>query len=104
MVLAATEFIRRFLCHVLPSGFHRIRYYGFLGNRHRHAKIDRCRQLLAMPCPTPPATSSSQDYRDRYEALTGISLRACPHCRSGRMRVIEHLTPLGRCPPIADTS
>ena len=39
-----------FSCHVLPSGFHRIRYYGLLGNRHRHAKLARCRQLLTMPC------------------------------------------------------
>ena len=48
MTLSADEFIRRFLLHVLPSGFHRIRYYGFLGNRHRK---ERCRQLLGMAPP-----------------------------------------------------
>lgn len=106
MVLAATEFIRRFLFHVLPSGFHRIRSYGLLGNRHRHAKLVRCRQLLNMRCAdtigrTP---SPSKDYRDRYEVLTGLSLRMCPRCREGRMLVIEHLIRLRLCVPIIDTS
>ena len=49
MTLAADEFIRRFLLHVLPEGFQRIRYYGFLANRYREQKLARCRQLLAMP-------------------------------------------------------
>jgi hypothetical protein len=106
MELAATEFIRRFLCHVLPSGFHRIRYYGLLGNRHRQTKLARCRQLLNMRCAETigRAPSASQDYRDRYEVLTGISLRTCPRCRGGRMLVIEHLIQLRLCPPIIDTS
>ncbi len=49
MTLSAEEFIRRFLLHVLPNGFRRIRYYGFLGNRHREEKLAVCRQLLGMP-------------------------------------------------------
>src|SRR6266849_8366456 len=48
MTLDGAEFIRRFLLHVLPDGFHRIRYYGFLGNRYRQEKLQRCRQLLGM--------------------------------------------------------
>jgi hypothetical protein len=51
-----------------------------------------------------PAATPSQDYRDRYEALTGVSLRTCPMCRAGCMQVIEHLTRLGLCPSIPDTS
>jgi hypothetical protein len=54
MTLTADEFIRRFLLHVLPEGFQRIRYYGFLANRYREQKLARCRQLLAMPQPEPP--------------------------------------------------
>jgi hypothetical protein len=54
MTLAANEFIRRFLLHVLPDGFQRIRYYGYLANRYREQKLARCRQLLAMPEPVPP--------------------------------------------------
>jgi hypothetical protein len=49
MTLAAAEFIRRFLLHVLPVGFQRIRYFGFLGNRYRKEKLARCRHLLGMP-------------------------------------------------------
>ncbi len=48
MILSAEEFIRRFLMHVMPNGFHRIRYYGFLGNRHRSQKLSECRRLLGM--------------------------------------------------------
>jgi hypothetical protein len=106
MTLTAEEFMRRFLLHVLPAGFHRIRYYGFLGNRDRHEKLARCQHLLGM---TPVAALHDEDealprpdYRDRYEALTGISLRACPVCHQGRMLVIERLA--AGCPAIPDTS
>src|ERR1700686_4338591 len=54
MTLEAEEFIRRFLLHVLPQGFQRIRYYGFLANRYREQKLARCRELLDMPAPEPP--------------------------------------------------
>ena len=58
MTLDAEEFIRRFLLHVLPDGFQRIRYYGFLGNRYREEKLARCRELLGMPaCPNRPLWS-----------------------------------------------
>jgi len=73
MTLAAGEFIRRFLLHALPDGFHRIRHYGFLANGHRRAKLAHCRRLLAAP--PPPA-----DYRERYRQLTGVSLDTCPCC------------------------
>ena len=106
MTLAAEEFIRRFLLHVLPSGLKRIRYYGFLGNRHRQAKLARCRQLLKMhpPAPAAPEAQVSRDYRDRYEALTGRSLHRCPRCQHGRMRVIEALAPAASSAPLFDTS
>jgi Putative transposase len=51
MALSAEEFIRRFLLYVLPHGFHRIRYCGFLGNRFRQENLARCRQLLGMTVP-----------------------------------------------------
>jgi hypothetical protein len=53
--LAADEFIRRFLLHTLPDGFHRIRHYGFLANRQRAAKLALCRRLLDAPTQEPPA-------------------------------------------------
>jgi hypothetical protein len=108
MTLAVAEFIRRFLMHVLPPGFHRIRYYGFLGPRHREAKLAQCRQLLQMPPSAPEQTDTDPpaDYRDRYEALTGLSLRECPLCRLGRMIGVEPF-PASRAPdspPVLDTS
>jgi hypothetical protein len=104
MTLDAEEFIRRFLLHVLPDGFQRIRYYGFLGNRYREEKLARCRQLLGMPASPPPA-EESKDYRDRFEELTGSSLRECPVCHQGRMVAVAILLPsLNRQTSIPDTS
>jgi hypothetical protein len=105
MTLSADEFIRRFLLHVLPAAFHRIRYYGFLGNRYRKEKLEQCRQLLGMvPCePDSPTEVAKLDYRDRYQALTGSSLWECPACHRGRMIVIGEIPP-GGIPRIIDTS
>jgi hypothetical protein len=98
MTLAAGEFIRRFLLHVLPAGFHRIRYYGFLGARHRREKLARCRHLLGSPpaAPTASSVTPTPDYRDRVAALTGVSLRVCPACQHGAMVIIERLGPISR--------
>jgi hypothetical protein len=104
MTLAADEFIRRFLLHVLPEGFQRIRYYGFLANRYREQKLARCRQLLAMPQPVAPDDQVAGDYRDQYQQLTGASLTECPACQRGRMVIIEVLKPVKPCRPIYDTS
>jgi Putative transposase len=106
MTLQAQEFIRRFLLHVLPAGFQRIRYYGFLANRYREQKLTRCRDLLGMSAPEPAASKASTDYRDRYEELTGFSLWKCLVCHQGRMLMIEILprSPLRHLTPIKDTS
>jgi Putative transposase/Transposase zinc-binding domain len=87
MTLSADEFIRRFLLHVMPNGFHRIRYYGFLGNRYRNKKLAQCRRLLGMQMAERPADAPKpeKDYYERYEELTGRSLRQCPHCHQGQM-------------------
>jgi hypothetical protein len=90
MTLTPTEFIRRFLLHVLPSGFQRIRHFGFLGNRYRQAKLAVCRHLLAM-APVSLVPTPRRDYRDRYEQLTGKSLRACPVCAQGQMHRVQTL-------------
>lgn len=103
MTLGADEFIRRFLLHVLPDGFQRIRYFGFLANRYRAEKLALCRQLMQM---SPPRATRkvSMDYRDRYEVLTGVSLNTCPLCRSGTMVVIETFECAANRAPIMDTS
>ena len=106
MTLDATEFIRRFLLHVLPSGFHRIRYYGLLGHRHRREHLAKCRHLLGTAVGPEPVRlgALAVDYRDRYEALTGASLRVCPRCHDGHMRVVATLVHDADRPPRLDTS
>lgn len=89
MTLAADEFIRRFLLHTLPDGFHRIRHYGFLGNRHRAEKLALCRQLLSVAAAEPP------DNGDRAGQPRARTFDLCPCC-GGRMEV---LGPLPRSRP-----
>ena len=107
MTLSADEFIRRFLLHVLPNGFQRIRYYGLLGNRYRKEKLAQCRRLLGMSPPSEQTNPSpaEKDYRDRYEELTGNSLHQCPQCQRGRMLVVAILPrPLCNSAPAIDSS
>jgi Putative transposase len=103
MTLVAEEFIRRFLLHVLPEGFQRIRYYGLLTNRYRAVKLTLCRQLLKIPLPA-PKIEIKKDYRDRYEQLTGVSLKTCPQCRHGTMIIIERFECAPCRAPRMDTS
>jgi hypothetical protein len=104
MTVTAEEFIRRFLLHVLPEGFQRIRHYGFLANRYRQQKLARCRELLKMPPLEPKSREKEKDYRDYYEELTGTSLKTCPLCHQGHMTVIETFESVTSPPPINDTS
>jgi hypothetical protein len=106
MNVSADEFIRRFLLHVLPDGFQRIRYYGFLGNRYRKQKLARCRQMLGMNSAEESAepSKSQKDYRDRYQELTGVSLRLCPVCHRGRMIRVELFAPVSPSSTLGDTS
>src|ERR1700730_13407042 len=103
MTLDGGEFIRRFLIHVLPDRFHRVRYYGFLGNCHRTRKLARCRELLGM-APAAPAPDPPADYRDRFKALNGRSLRECPRCHAGIMVVMNSIARTRICQLVPDTS
>jgi hypothetical protein len=83
MTLDAVEFICRFLQHVLPCGFVKIRHYGFLANGVRAARIRLCRSLLP-PVPPPPDSLSPEQHR--------TVRRTCHACGIGRMRVIGIIT------------
>ena len=87
MTLDADEFIRRFLIHVLPDGFHRIRHYGFLANGNRNSSIALARQLLAMP-----AAPSSSDSDGVEAGYADEEWNTCPCC-GGRMVIIETFKP-----------
>jgi Putative transposase len=89
MTLSADEFLRRFLLHVLPEGFQRIRHYGLFSNRHRADNLARCRELLGVSAPVAPPP---QDYYERYRQLTGQDLLQCPQCNKGQMRRIGVLS------------
>ena len=89
MTLRAVEFVRRFLMHVLPSGFVRIRHYGLLANRHRREKLALCRELLGAA-----AASEVEDVEPmaRPEGAAPVTpTRACPICGAGRLVVIAEL-------------
>jgi hypothetical protein len=90
MSLPAEEFIRRFLLHVLPSGFMRIRHYGFLSNRTRARKLEIIRTLLHQP-PAPdeqPASTESSS----AQGPAPLDCR-CPNCQLGRLRVCYEIAP-----------
>ena len=80
----AAEFIRRFLLHVLPSGFHRIRHYGLFAGAVRAQNVERARQLLAVSTATPQRSHAEAD----SEAETASPARQCPCC-GGRMIIVE---------------
>lgn len=83
MTLATGEFIRRFMIHVLPKGFHRIRHYGLLANGNRAENVDKARELLAVPAPVAEPEPASPD-----GDTPQVHPRPCPCC-GGRMLIIE---------------
>ena len=91
MALAAEEFIRRFLLHVVPERFVRIRHFGFLANRSRQAKLERCRQLLGQPLPSPSPMAESVPAL--LLRLTGLDIERCHVCGQGRFACVEMLRP-----------
>ncbi len=93
MSLEATEFLRRFLLHVLPDGFQKIRYFGLMANRHRRESLDLCHRLIGDD-QTPAQPSPLKDWKQRFQELTGKDLSLCPHCNQGRLIRVENLLPL----------
>jgi Putative transposase/Transposase zinc-binding domain len=99
MTLAATEFIRRFLLHILPSGFVRIRQFGFLSNRERRKKLASCRHLLGVSALSGPVPVSKQESAEREPKI-------CPACGCGRMIRLAFVpdTHSPNSPPHSDSS
>ena len=103
--VTAEEFIRRFLLHVLPKSYCRIRHFGFLASRAKGRGLARCRELLGLPpeIPKPPERSTGE----RMLELTGVDLTRCPCCQNGTMHLVADLPPVhpvtsisgGRAPP-----
>ena len=89
MTLDAEELIRRFLLHVLPDGFMRIRHFGFLANRAKKHALPQCRKLLGLNPALPEIPQKSA--HDLLLELTGIDLSRCPRCQTGTMIVVGEL-------------
>lgn len=84
LTLDVDEFLRRFLLHVVPSGFMRIRHFGLLANRTRRTTLTQCRALLGQP---PPEDAPAESVVDLWHRLTGVDLTRCPVCGEGRMQI-----------------
>ena len=89
MTLSAVQFLRRFLLHLLPKGFVRIRTYGFLANRHRAAKLAQCRQAIAQA----EKQTGDEPLVDIGLAAVDDKLGQCPACQQGRMACVLVLSP-----------
>jgi hypothetical protein len=95
MTISAEEFIRRFLLHIIPDSYKRIRHFGFLANRCKKQELRKCRELLGL-CPEPPQIPE-ETLREKMLRLTGADITECPRCKQGHMkRVMELPMPLIR--------
>ncbi|HLY67269.1 MAG TPA: IS91 family transposase [Chloroflexota bacterium] len=97
MTLATDEFIRRFLCHVLPPGFTKIRYFGLLAPNGRHQRLARARELLGAVA---PESAPDTPWHELICRRSGVDPRLCPNCRRGLMTPRAELEPtFNRGPP-----
>jgi hypothetical protein len=95
MTLPREEFLRRFLLHVLPAGFMRIRHFGLFANRTRADKLAAARAALQQPAPQPLVPETPVDFIHR---VRGIDITRCAHCREGHLHVVARTGPAWRMP------
>ena len=95
--LAGTDFIDRFLQHVLPRGFKRIRHYGLLGAAHKSARLAAARSALDAPQPQPAVIESVAAFMQRVAKIEWVT---CPHCRLGQFKVLMAIAPEPRWQPL----
>ncbi len=93
LTLEALEFIRRFLLHVLPEQFVKIRYYGILSHRSRKGKLLQCKKLLGVLIPEQSKEVLKETWQDLLTRITGVDPRVCPSCGKGKMIQREILPP-----------
>jgi hypothetical protein len=96
MTLKADEFIRRFLLHVLPARYVRIRHFGLLANRRRKDNIALCREFLGTGKTVTKEKIRQETWQEQLRRISGIDVTICPVCQKGRMFTIELLHPY-RC-------
>jgi hypothetical protein len=96
MTLKANEFIRRFLLHVLPARYVRIRHFGLLANRKRKDNIAACRKRIDSGKPLTKENARIETWQEQLLRICGIDVTTCPVCQKGRMCRVELLLPY-RC-------
>jgi len=96
MTLKAEEFIRRFLLHVLPSRFVRIRHFGLLANRKRKNIIALCRKILGEKKTVTQQNTQKETWQEQLFRICGIDVTLCPVCQKGKMAMVALLLPY-RC-------
>lgn len=96
MTLKTDEFIRRYLLHVLPDRYVRIRHFGLLANRNRKDNISLCRKLLGTSAVIEPDKEKKETWQEQLLRICGIDVTVCPVCRKGRMSRVDELPP-SRC-------
>ncbi len=94
MTLPAEAFLRRFLLHVLPRGFVRIRHYGFLANSVHRERIALCRQLLGVTT-SPQESTPKETWEELLLRVTGEDVSRCPRCKIGRLHITRRVEPGG---------
>ena len=94
--LPAEELIERFLLHVLPGGFKRIRHYGLLAPAAKATRLALALQALSVPAPDPLLTATVQEFLRRVDRADGAR---CPHCCAGRFVPIAVIPPLRQATP-----
>lgn len=95
MTLDAPEFIRRFLLHVLPDRFVKIRHYGLLGSRNCKNNITLCRKLLHVCKAEKDNEARTETWKELLLRVAGVDVAKCPVCRKGRMHTTKILEPAG---------
>jgi hypothetical protein len=98
MTLPGAEFTRRFLLHVVPRRFVRVRHYGLLANGVKARRLVRARSLLGTPAPPEPSQAMPESWQDAYRRLVGKDPLLCPACRVGRLVVVADI-PRSPIPP-----
>ena len=99
LALDPLEFLRRFALHVLPRGLNRIRHYGLIANRNKHALLERARVALHAPAPEREATAAAESIAAFWQRVAGIDIGRCPNCQHGTLRLIASLAPQPHPPP-----
>ena len=89
MTLKTGEFIRRFLLHVLPSRYVRIRHFGLLANRTRNDTLGLCRKILGDAQTPTPQDNKKETWQEQLFRICGIDVTTCPVCQKGRMCTVE---------------